>query len=62
MNKPTLKQINDTDVMIRQISPMKLVPTVSMEDFVSVLRCAAWYRDQLAVANGLITKLRGGDE
>jgi len=57
MNKPTQKQITDTDVMIRRTSPMMLVQAVSMEDFVTVLRCAAWYRDRLVVAEKRISEL-----
>ena len=57
MHKPTQKQVTDTDVMIQRTSPMKLVQTVSMEDFASALRCAAWYRDRLVVAEKRIAEL-----
>lgn len=57
MHIPTGKQVTDTDVMIRRGGPREMVQTISVEDFTSALRCAAWYRDVLAVARERIIEL-----
>lgn len=57
MNKPTYRQVVDVDMMIERTGPRHMVQTVSMEDFVAVLRCAAWYRDRLVAAEKRISEL-----